>query len=129
MQNGPPVSKADHTGFYLTCKLFTQTFWIGLGDATSLHVAYTKSSAGTVQNNLGSFLLLNPDFFFWCQRASAKGSARAFFGVVFMTFFFSKLFFDLRRISVRVFSELKIPKSEGHLLKPGKLGPLLRKVG
>jgi hypothetical protein len=30
---------------------------------------------------------------------------------------------------VEAFSELKIPKSEGHLLKPGKLGPLWRKVG
>jgi hypothetical protein len=38
---------------------------------------------------------------------------------VFLTFFF-----DLRRISVGVFSELEIPKFKGHLLKPGKLGPL-----
>ena len=38
--------------------------------------------------------------------------------------FFSNFLFDLRRISVGVFSELKISKSEDHLVKPGKLGPL-----
>jgi hypothetical protein len=37
---------------------------------------------------------------------------------------YDPFFFDLRRISAGVFSELKIPKSEGRLLKPGKLGPL-----
>jgi hypothetical protein len=58
------------------------------------------------------------------------GIARAFFlffGVVFMTFFPPPTYsFDLRRISVGVFSELKIPKSEGNLLKHGKPGPLYR---
>ena len=47
-----------------------------------------------------------------------------FWGGVYGLLFFSYFFFDLRRISVGVFSELEIPKSEGHLLKPGKLGPL-----
>jgi hypothetical protein len=48
----------------------------------------------TSENKLGKFFLLNPDFFFWRQRASTKGSARDFFrGVVFMTFF-STFFYD-----------------------------------
>jgi hypothetical protein len=46
-----------------------------------------------------------------------------------MAFFFSNFFYDLRRISVGVFSKLKIPKSEDYLLKPGKLGPLYGWVG
>jgi hypothetical protein len=33
------------------------------------------------------------------------------------------LIFDPRGISVGAFLELKIPKSEGHLLKPGKAPP------
>jgi hypothetical protein len=44
MQNGPPVSKADHASFNLIRKLFIQAFLIGRGDVTALHVAYTKSS-------------------------------------------------------------------------------------
>jgi hypothetical protein len=45
------------------------------------------------QNNLGKFLLLNPDFSFWRQRASIKGRARDFFWGdfygLFPTFFLS----------------------------------------
>jgi hypothetical protein len=76
--------------------------------------------------NTTNFVLLNPDFFFGRQRASAKAPLPFFWGgVVFINFFsLSKFLFDLRRISVGVFSELKVPKSKGRLLKPGKLGPL-----
>jgi hypothetical protein len=34
----------DHTSFYVISKLFTQTFLIGRGDVTSLHIAYVKST-------------------------------------------------------------------------------------
>ena len=44
MQNGPHVFKVDHTGFCVFRKLFTQTFLIGRGDVTFLHVTYTKPS-------------------------------------------------------------------------------------
>jgi hypothetical protein len=39
-----------------------------------------RAQLGIFSPNPTNFLLLNPDFFFWRQRASAKGSARAFFG-------------------------------------------------
>jgi hypothetical protein len=44
MQNGPHVFKVDHRGFCVFSKLFTQTFLIGRGDVTFLHVTYTKPS-------------------------------------------------------------------------------------
>ena len=44
MQNGPHEYKVDHTSFYVISKLFTQTFLIGRGDVTFLHVTYTKPS-------------------------------------------------------------------------------------
>jgi hypothetical protein len=44
MQNGPHAFKLDHTGFCVFSKLFTQTFLIGRGDVTFLHVTYTKPS-------------------------------------------------------------------------------------
>jgi hypothetical protein len=79
---------------------------------------------------MANFLLLNPDFFFLRQRASAKGCARALFlGVVFMIFFFFNFFFNLRGISVGEFSESKILKMSGHVRKPLKLGALYRKAG
>jgi hypothetical protein len=46
-----------------------------------------------------------------------------------MTFFFQLFFLISEVFQWGCVSELKIPKSEGHLLKPGKLGPLWRKVG
>jgi hypothetical protein len=52
-----------------------------------------RGQLGTCQNNLGNFLLLDPDFFFWRQRASAKGSVRAFFGGWCSWPFFFQLFF------------------------------------
>jgi hypothetical protein len=79
-----------------------------------------RAQLGTIQNNLGNFPLLNPDFFFGVSEPAQKAVPVPFFwGGVYDLFFFN-LFFDLRG----VFSELQIPKSEGHLLKPGKLGPL-----
>ena len=76
--------------------------------------------------NTTNFVLLNLDFFFGRQWASAKAPFPFFWGGggVYYLFFLSKFLFDLRRISVGVFSELKVPKSKGRLLKPGKLGPL-----
>jgi hypothetical protein len=68
MQNGPPVSKVDHTGFcfYLICELFKQTFVIGLGDVTSLHIAHTKPTVVKISENQ---LLTTGDprarFFLW----------------------------------------------------------------
>jgi hypothetical protein len=42
IRNGPPVSKVDHTGFYLIYKFFTQTFVIGLGGVAFLNIAHVK---------------------------------------------------------------------------------------
>jgi hypothetical protein len=83
-----------------------------------------RGQLGTFQHNLGSFLLFSPDFFFLASASQRKWqcSCPFFWGGVY-DLFFPQPFFDLRRISVGVFSELKIPKSEDHLLKPGKLGP------
>ena len=44
MQNGPHVSKVDHTGFYVITKVFTKTFLIGRGYVTFLHITYTEPS-------------------------------------------------------------------------------------
>jgi hypothetical protein len=44
-------------------------------------------------------------------------------GVYDYDLFFSNFFYP-RRISMGVLPELKIPRSERHLLKPEKLGPL-----
>jgi hypothetical protein len=44
-------------------------------------------------------------------------------------FFFSKLFFNPREISVGALSESKILKMSGHVRKPLKLGALYRKAG
>jgi hypothetical protein len=46
-----------------------------------------------------------------------------------MTFFFPKLFFNLRGISVGALSESKILKMSGDVRKPLKLGTLYRKAG
>jgi hypothetical protein len=76
---------------------------------------------GTIQINLGNFLLLNPDFFFGVSEPAQKAVLVPFFWGGIYDLFFSNFFFDFRRISVGVFSELKIPKFKDHLLK---LGPL-----
>jgi hypothetical protein len=65
---------------------------------------------GTCQNNLGSFLLLNPDFFFLRQQ---KGSARTLFWGGFYDLFFFKLFFNPRGISVGAFSGVENAKMRG----------------
>jgi hypothetical protein len=66
-------------------------------------------AAQTQINNLGNFLLLNPDFFFFASGPAQKAvlaPSHLFFGVVFMTFFFSQLFFNPRKISVGAFSRV-----------------------
>jgi hypothetical protein len=54
----------DHTSFYVISKLFTQTFLIGHGGVTFLHVAYVKSTKnfGKLTCVFGRFK--NP-FFLW----------------------------------------------------------------
>jgi hypothetical protein len=52
-----------------------------------------------------------------------------FFWGWFLWLFFSKLFFDLRGISVEALSESKILKTSGHVRKPLKPGALYRKAG
>jgi hypothetical protein len=79
-----------------------------------------------------NFLLLNSDFFFDASGPAqkTKGSARAlFWGWFLWHFFSSKLFFNLRGISVDylystvgALSESKILKMSGHERKPLKLG-------
>jgi hypothetical protein len=64
-----------------------------------------------IQNNLGNFLLLNPDFFFFGASGPAQKAVLAlFFGVFFMTFFFSNFFFNPREISVGAFSGVENAK-------------------
>jgi hypothetical protein len=65
-----------------------------------------------------------PTFFFGVSEPAQKAVLMSFFWGGVYDLIFPTFFFDLRRISVGVFSELKVPKSEGHLLEPGKLGPL-----
>jgi hypothetical protein len=64
MKNGPHEYAVDHTSFYVTRKLFTQTFLIGRGDVTFLHIAYVKSTknVGKLTYVFGRFK--NP-FFLW----------------------------------------------------------------
>ena len=64
MQNGPHEYAVDHTSFYVISKLFTQTFLIGRGDVTFLHIAYVKSTknVGKLTCVFGRFK--NP-FFLW----------------------------------------------------------------
>jgi hypothetical protein len=61
--------------------------------------------------------LLNPDFFFGVSEPAQKAVLVPFFWGGFYGLFFFQIFFDLRRISVGVFSELKIPKSGSAFLK------------
>jgi hypothetical protein len=62
MQNGPHEYTVDHTSFYVISKLFIQTFLIGCGDVTFLHIAYVKSTknAGKLACVFGRFK--NPFF-------------------------------------------------------------------
>jgi hypothetical protein len=62
MQNGPYVSKVDHTGFCVFSKLFTQTFLIGRGDVTYLHVAYARPSQKFRETNLRVRAIQEPVF-------------------------------------------------------------------
>jgi hypothetical protein len=64
MQNGPHEYTVDHTGFCVISKLFTQTFLIGHGDVTFLHIAHVKSTknVGKLACAFGRFK--NP-FFLW----------------------------------------------------------------
>ena len=75
MQNGPHEYAVDHMSFYVISKLFTQTFLIGRGDVTFLHIAYIKSTknVGKLTCVFGRFK--NP-FFLWLMqilRAVAMG--------------------------------------------------------
>ena len=76
-----------------------------------------------------NFLLLNPDFFFDASGPAQKAVPVPFFGGGFYDLFFSKLFFNLRGISVGALSESKILKMSGHVRKPQKLGALYREAG
>jgi hypothetical protein len=86
----------------------------------------------TSAGNPTSFLLLKPGnpTLFWRQRASAAVSAQkavpvSFLGGGYMTPPPPPPFcFYLQGILVGAFSELKMPKYGGCLVKPGKLGPL-----
>jgi hypothetical protein len=50
---------------------------------------------------MGNFFLLNPDFFFWRQRASTKGSARIFLGGGFYNLFFFPTFFLIQKVGAK----------------------------
>jgi hypothetical protein len=58
-----------------------------------------EAKVGIHQNNLGNFLLLNPNFFFSASGPAQKAVLAPFFGVVFMPFFFPIFFFNTRKIS------------------------------
>jgi hypothetical protein len=64
MQNGPHEYKVDHTSFYVISKLFTQTFLIGRGDVTFLHIAYVKSTKNVGKPTCVFGRFKNP-FFLW----------------------------------------------------------------
>ena len=84
-----------------------------------------RAQLGTIQNNLGNFLLLNPDFFFGASEPAQKAVLVPFFwGGVYDLFFLPTFFLISEGFQWGCVSELKIPKSEVDLLKPGKLGPL-----
>jgi hypothetical protein len=62
MQNGPHEYAVDHTSFYVISKLFTQTFLIGRGEVTSLHIAYVKSTKKCRKTNLRVRAIQEPVF-------------------------------------------------------------------
>ena len=62
MRNGPHEYAVDHTSFYVTSKLFTQTFLIGRGEVTSLHIAYVKSTKKCRKTNLRVRAIQEPVF-------------------------------------------------------------------
>ena len=64
MQNGPHEYAVDHTSFYVISKLFTQTFLIGRGDVTFLHIAYVKSTKNVGKPTCVFGRFKNP-FFLW----------------------------------------------------------------
>jgi rRNA processing protein Gar1 len=84
MQNGPHEYTVDHTSFYVISKLFTQTFLIGRGDVTFLHIACVKSTknVGKLACVFGRFK--NPFFLWLIQILKAVTmimvTAIAFFG-------------------------------------------------
>jgi hypothetical protein len=80
--------------------------------------------------NTTNFLLLNPGFFFDASGPAQKAVLVPFFwGGFYDLFFSSKLFFNLRGISVGALSEFKILKMSGHVRKSLKSGTLYRKAG
>jgi hypothetical protein len=72
-----------------------------------------------------TFSCSTPTFFFGVSEPAQKAVLVPFFwGGVYDLFFFQLFFLISEGFQWRGVSELKIPKSEGHLSKPGKLGPL-----
>jgi hypothetical protein len=67
MQNGPHEHAVDHTSFYVISKLFTQTFLIGRGDVTFLHIACVKSTKN-VGKLICAFGRFKNPFFLWLTQ-------------------------------------------------------------
>jgi hypothetical protein len=61
------VFKVDHTGFCVFSKLFTQTFLIGRGDVTFLHVTYAKPSQNVEKLTCVHGRFKSP-FFLWLMQ-------------------------------------------------------------
>jgi hypothetical protein len=89
-----------------------------------------RGYVGIRELDISNFLRLNPDLFFWRQRATTtKGRPRAlFFWEGFMAFFFN-FFFNPQGISVPVgaLSGSKIPKISGHVRNPQNWVPFIVK--
>jgi hypothetical protein len=64
INNGPHEYAVNHTSSYVISKLFTQTFLIGRGDVTFLHIACVKSTknVGKLTCVFGRF---KDPFFLW----------------------------------------------------------------
>jgi hypothetical protein len=71
MQNGPREYAVDHTSFYVISKLFTQTFLIGRGDVTFLHIAYVKSTKNVGKPTLRIRAIQEPIFLWLIQILKA----------------------------------------------------------
>ena len=83
----PVVFKVDHTGFCAFSKLFTQTFLIGRGDVTFLHVTYTKPSQNVEKLTCVHGRFKSP-FFLWLIQIL---KAVTMIMVTAITFFWSNM--------------------------------------
>ena len=72
MQNGPHEYAVDHMSFYVISKLFTQTFLIGRGDVTFLHISYVKSTKNVGKPTCVFGRFKNP-FFLWLIQIFEDG--------------------------------------------------------